>query len=338
MAEDRLSLCIPIDVARAFDSTVSQAQIGADTFQNTPDDDDYLASLIEDAEDEWRVQTDDTMQISRVGVSGQRTTFEQATYKISGHKLTKATFTGVTTEYLPDEDYIMLEQSNILPFDSSAGDAVYFYKGLDETGDGWEEITTDENDIWQILDYREGRFVFQPTRLREEYFDTFGSAFGSVPSALKHLRFAISYRYGALGGSRGRATSTELSAGLTDTETGTVSVADGARFPTGSDSNAIVVLIDREYLRVEPDPANDQMNIVERGVRGTTAASHDSGDRVQYTPPAIRKAVASRAGMQLIGSSQYQDWLPDTESSLDKGDVYDNLESVWTTTVDAMSG
>jgi len=305
MAEDRLSLAIPIDVARAFDSTVSQAQIGADTFQSSTDDTDLLASMIEDAEDEWRVMTDDTMQISRVGVSGQRTTFEQATYKISGHKLTKATFTGVTTEYLPDEDYIMLEQSNILPFDSSAGDAVYFYKGLDETGDGWEEITDDENDVWQILDYREGRFVFQPTRLREEYFDTFGSAFGSVPSALKHLRFAISYRYGALGGSRGRATSTELGAGLTDTETGT---------------------------------ANDQMNIVERGVRGTTATSHDSGDRVQYTPPAIRKAVASRAGMQLIGSSQYQDWLPDTESSLDKGDVYDNLESVWTTTVDAMSG
>jgi len=54
MSNDRLTLAVPVDVARVFDSTVTQAQINQSTFQNSPDDDDLLASMIEDAEDEFR--------------------------------------------------------------------------------------------------------------------------------------------------------------------------------------------------------------------------------------------------------------------------------------------
>lgn len=336
---DRTTLAIPIDVARAFDSTVSQTQIEADMFQDSTNDVDLIQSMIEDAEDEWRLKTNDSMRISRVGVAGQRETFEQPTFKVSGHKLAKGTFTGVWTEYLPQEESIMLENQNVLPFDSSAGDAVYFWRGLAEDGNGWEDITAEEGDVWTILDHRAGRFQFSPQQLANELLDTLNSSrIGALPSFLKRMRFAVSYRYGGLGGSRGRATSTDLSASLSQGQTGTVSVGDGSRFPTGQSAGSIVVLVDREYLRVVPDPANDQMDVVERGVRGTTDVAHDSGDRVQYTPPAIRKAVASRAGMQLINSSVYQDWLPDTESSLDKSEVHDNMEATWSATVAAMSG
>lgn len=338
MAEDRLTHALPLDVARLFDSTVSSAQLTADTFQNSPDDVDLLASMIEDAEAEFHERTDAEMRVGRQGVEGQRESYEQTTSKISGHKLAKGTFSGVWSNYLPEEKEMMLEQGDILPFDSAEGDEVYIYRGLQgNTASRWEDVTDQRGEMWDILDNRSGRFVFSPIETASYVLDSTGGIHGSFPSFLKRMRFAISYRYGALGGNLGRPAQTDLAAGLTDTETGTVAVSDGTGFPSGDDTNAIVVLIGREYLRVVPDPANDQMDIVERGVRGTGGASHSTGDRVQYTPPSVRKAIASRAGMQLVTSGRYSDWLPDTEDSLDKSDVLDQFESTWTQTVEALS-
>jgi hypothetical protein len=295
--------------------------------------------MIEDAESEFYERTGDNLKIGRVGVEGQRESYEQPSYKLSGHKLTKGTFSGVWSEYLPQEQQMMLENQRVLPFDADAGDEVYIYRGLQSGGNSrWEDVTDKQGEMWDILDYREGRFVFSPIETAEYLIDLHtGSLAGTVPSFLKRIRFAVTYRYGGLGGSRSTPTRTELSAQITDTETGSVNVADGTAFPTAGSSGAVVVLIDREYLLVDPDPPNDSMDIVERGVRGTTAASHDSGARVQYTPPSVRKAVASRAGMQLVSSGRYSDWLPDTEDSLDKGDVMDTFEATWTQTIEALS-
>jgi hypothetical protein len=332
----RLDSCLPIDVSKLFDSTVTQTQLDNDTFVGSTDDKDTLASYIEDAAGEFRQQTDVTMQLSRVGVPGNRETFEQTTHKISGHKLTKITFSGVWSDYLPTEKEMVLDNTRLLPFDSSTGDAVYLYKGLDESGNAWEDVTADQGDIWDILDHVGGRFVFSPARIAEEYIDTVSTARGTVPSFLKRIRFAISYRHGAQGGSRQRATSTDLDEDITDTQTGTVSVTDGSGFPTDGGAS-IIVLIDREYVRVVPDPSNNQMEIVERGVRGTDGASHNSGERVQYTPPAVRKAIASRAAMSVIDSGRYQSFLPGEEDSISKGDMMDDFQSTWQTTVDALS-
>lgn len=335
---DRLSLALPIDTARLFDSTVSQAQIDADTFINSGDDPDTLASMIEDAEGEFRRLTDDAMQISRVGVAGQRETFEQPTYKLSGHQLTKGTFTGTWTDYLPEEKSIMLDHDHLLPFDSAAGDSVYLYHGLAESGNTWEDVTDKEGEMWEIVNPVSGRFMFSPLEIADTILTGRPTARGSVPEFIRRMRFAISYRYGGLGGDRGRATATDLDTSLTDTETGSVAVTDGARFPTGTEGGAITVLVGDEYLSVVPDPANDSMDIKQRGIRGTTKASHSSGDRVQYTPPAVRKAVAARAGMTLVQSGRYRGFLPDTEDDLDSSDVIDELEGIWTTTVGALSG
>jgi hypothetical protein len=337
---DRLSLALPVDIARGFfDSTVTQAQIDADTFQNSGDDPDLMASWIEDAEDEFRQRTDEDFRIGRVGVAGQRETYEHATYELSGHKAYRQDFSHHTFDYDYSEVTIRLDNDRVLPFDSAAGDEVYVYRGLG--GDGlaqspWEDITDDEDEIWAVRNHPDGELAIHPLMLHRALMNRYGRLPGGG-QRLQKLRLAVSYRYGALGGDRDRATRTALSASLTDSQTGTVAVDDGARFPTGTDAGSIIVLVDREYMSVVPDPGNDEMDIIERGVRGTTAAAHDSGDSVKYTPPAIRKAVAARAGMQLVSADRYRQFLPDTESDMDAGQVQDEMESVWAATVEAMS-
>lgn len=338
---DRLSLAVPVDVAHLFDSTVSQAQINADTFQNSGDDPDLMASWLEDAEDEFRQRTDEDMRIGRVGVAGQRETYEHATYKLSGHKAYRQSFSHYTFDYDYEEVQINLNNDRVLPFDPTAGDEVYVYRGLGGstsvgTSDAWEDITDDEGEIWAVLDHADGTLAIHPLMLHRALMNRYNSLPGGN-QRLQKLRLAVSYRYGALGGDRDRAARTDLATSLTDSETGTVAVADGSRFPTGQAAGSIVVLVDREYMSVVPDPSNDQMDIIERGVRGTTAAAHDSGDSVKYTPPAVRKAVAARAGMQLTQSDRYRQWLPDTESDMDAGTVYDNLETIWSNTVESLS-
>jgi hypothetical protein len=336
MSDTRTTLALPIDVSRLFDTTVTQAQLNANTFQNSGDDTDLLLSMIEDVEDEFHDATDDTMKLGTVGIPGTRETYEQPAYKISGHKLTKGTFTGVWTEYLPEQKTIPLEKERVLPFDPTEGDEIYIYRGLDDSlGDGWEDVTDERGTMWDILNHREGTLTFSPIETAEYLMDYHvGAVSGSVPSFIKRMRFAISYRYGGLGGSRSTTSETTLAADLADSETGTVGVTDGAGFPGTSE---IIVKIGREYLSVSPNPDTDEMDILERGVRGTDAASHDADDSIQYTPPAVRKAVASRAAQQLVDSSRYGDWLPDTEDDIDKSDMADSFQATWDKTVSALA-
>lgn len=337
----RTSLALPIDVARVFDATVSTTQITSDTFQNSTDDTDLLYSYIEDAEDEFRSLTDNSMRVSRVGVAGQRETYEQVTYDASGHNAYKRNYTGVTSDYEFEEVTTSLAQGRILPFDSTLGDQAYFYRGLSgQTGSGgdqWEDVTSEIGNSWDIINYADGRVVFTPSELwKAQHATTHGISLTGA-GRQRELRFAISYRYGGLGGSRASATETTLDTALTTGDTGATAVGDGSGFPIGNNSGSIIVLIGEEYLEVVPDPANDSMDIISRGVRGTTASSHSSGDRVVYTPPSVRKAVASRAGMQLITSGRYSEWLPDTDDTIDKSEMSDMLEATWDRTIKALS-
>jgi hypothetical protein len=147
------------------------------------------------------------------------------------------------------------------------------------------------------------------------------------------MRFAITYRYGSLGGTRDTTSETTLDAQLSATDTGSIAVTDGSRFPG---SSQIIVKLGREYISVKPDPQNDSMDILERAVRGTEAQEHDSDATVYYTPPAVRNAVASKAAASLANSSRGQKWLPDNEDDLDKGDIIQNLNQTWQTTIDVL--
>lgn len=336
MTAMRLSLCLPVDVPRdAFDVTVTQPQIDAGTFLNTDDDGEALTGYIAAAEDELRQFTDEGMQISRTGVAGKRETYEQQTYQLPGHQQYRARFSQFTFDYDYDEKTIPLDNERVLPFDSTEGDEIYAYRGL---GDGtqWEDITDEQGDAWDVIDNAGGRLVVHPSELYEVMF----GRVGGVPFAgvgLDQLRLAISYRYGGLGGSLARTAQTTLNTSLSTSDTGPTAVADGSRLPTSGVGGTIVMKIGGEYVEVEPDPGGGSIDIKARGVRGTTAESQSSGERVVYTPPAIRKAVAARAGMTLINSSQYRGFLPDSDAELDEGDIYDNLDAAWSTTIDALS-
>jgi len=130
---------------------------------------------------------------------------------------------------------------------------------------------------------------------------------------------------------------TALDVGIDDTETGAVDVADADALPSGVAGPTQVLLIGREYVTATLDRDNGQIVLTERGVRGTTATSHESGDRVQYTPPSMRKAVASRAGIKLINSATYRGWLPDTDADVEPSDILDDLEATWDDTISALT-
>jgi hypothetical protein len=333
---DRTNLALPVDVVRLFDSTVSQGQIDADTFQNTGDDADLLFSFIEDAEDEFHDATNASMRIGREGVSGARETFEQITYDVSGHEQYKRSWTGVAGDYRNTERTTDMNNERVLPFDPTEGDQAYVYRGMGAgQSDDWEDVTDEEGDMWAIVNNRAGRLAFSPVALQRAMRTTNQGLSIGGRNRLREVRFAISYRYGGLGGSRDTTSETSLSNSLAQSTTsGTVDVADGSGFPGTSE---IIVKIGREYLSVRPDPANNQFEILQRGVRGTEAVDHDADDAVQYTPPAVRKAVASRAAHNLANSSRYQKWIPDNEDDISKTDLMQNLNDTWETTIAALS-
>lgn len=335
---DRTTLALPIDVSRVLDHTVTQTQLSNNTFQATPDDRDLLESYIEDAEDEFRALTGGTIGIRRKGTPGRRETFEQLTYKVSGHKLTKGTFTGTWSDYLPEEASVMLDHDAILPFDSTADDAVYLYQGLAESGDTWEDVTDQEGEMWEVLDHTGGRFVFSPWSVAETILTGRPTAFGTVPEFIRRIRFAVSYRYGGLGGSRALAGATTLAEDITDTTTGTVSVDNAARLTeAGELSGSVILKVGDEYLRATVDVGADEIDIAERAVRGTNAVDPDSGDRVQYAPPSVRKWVSLTAGVQLIRSGRYSAYLPDSEDAIDKDQLLSDIQDERGRLTDAFS-
>lgn len=334
MSTSRTTLAIPTDVARNFDSDITQAQLDADQFGAAPDDVDLLQSFLEDAEDEFFMETDSQIKIGRKGNKGQRETFEEVAKKLSGHKQYRRNFSHVTFDYDNRTDTLELANGSILPFDPEEGDAAYLYRGL--RGEGWEDITEDRGELWDIVNYKRGELIISP-ELKRLIRTRNRGGIGLVNNQLERVRIAISYRYGGLGGTRRQAARGTITEELSDSQTGTVSVSGDSTFPTDDAGGGFVVLVDREYILARADPENDELELVERGVRGTQAASHDSDTRFSYTPPAIRKAVAARAAMQLVTSGRYQTWLPDTEDDITKSDLYDELETIWTTTVEALS-
>jgi hypothetical protein len=335
---DRTKLALPTDVGRLFDSTVSQAQIEADTFQNAGDDVDLLESFIEDAEDEFHDATNARMRIGREGVAGARETYEQLTYDISGHEQYKRAWTGVAGDYRNTERVTDLDNKRVLPFDPTEGDEAYIYRGMGPAAgsgsDDWEDVTDQRGELWDIINHRDGRIVISPTTLARSLRTSNHGLSLAGRNRLREVRMAISYRYGGLGGSRNTTSETTLSASLSSGQTDTVSVADGANFPGTSE---IVVSIGREYLSVKPRPDTDEMEILTRGIRGTQDVQHDADAIIHYAPPAVRKAVASRAAENLATSSRYQKWLPDNEDDISKDDMIDQFSSTWERTISALA-
>lgn len=332
---DRLTLALPIDVARVFDHTVTQTQLANNTFQGTPDDKDVLSGHIEDAEDEFRSATDTGVRLSRTGSPGNRETYEQVTHKVKGHQAFKRTFSRTARDYAAREVRNNLAHTRILPFDSTAGDEAHVWRGVSRAANTeWEDITDDIGDTWDIIDYRNGIIVLDPVKLHRAMVAG-GHGVGLAGNRLDEVRIALTYRHGALGGGRAVSGAATLDDALSQGATpDVVALTDAERLPGLGD---VELLIGDEYLLADIDPGAGTMNVLERGNRGTTDVAHSAEDRVQYTPGAVRKAVASRAAMALIQAGRYSAWLPDADDAIDKSDMLESLESTWSGTVEALA-
>lgn len=332
----RTTLALPIDIfIDHFDSTVTQTQLTNNILLGSEDDRDVLASMLEGAEDEFRQQASLDVRLSRVGSPGDRTTYEQVTYEVPGHENYKRQWSRVGGDYLNQEVEKDLKHDRVLPFDSSEGDEAFLYRGVSGAASGqWDDVTADQGRLWDIVDHRSGTLVFHPVEVDRAMLAG-AAGVGISRGRLRELRFAITYRHGALGGGRGVAGGTTLTEALTASGTpNALGVDDASRLPA---SDGVTLLLDGEYIEADVDASTDTLDVLQRGIRNTTGAAHSSGDVVVYTPPSVRKAVAARAGMQVVQAGRYQSWLPDSDDAIDKDAMLEEFRGTWNSTLEAMS-
>jgi hypothetical protein len=335
---DRATLALPIDVARGnFDFQVTQTQLSNNTFLGSADDRDVLFGLVEDAEDEFRRRADLNTRVSRVGIPGNPETYEQWTYQVKGHEAFKQSWARTSRDYRPTEAERNLNNDRVMPFDSSNGDEVRVYRGMrGTTSDTWEDVTDQQGDLWDVVDHQSGTLVLHPVEIhRAMQAHAHGIGGGGQ---LRQVRVAICYRHGGLGRGRSLVRSTELGESITSSDTGSVSVDDSDVIPSGVAGAPPILKVGDEYIRATPDRSTDTIDVAERGVRGTSADSHDSGDRVVYVPPAVRTTVSARAAMKLLLGERYNAYLPDADDAIDIGEMLDELRATWESTLSAVGG
>jgi hypothetical protein len=326
-----------MDVVRIIDTNTAEAQIDVNDFVASGDDRDTIQQFIEDAEGEFYELTDTDLRISREGKPGVRESYESVTYKLSGHKQYRRSFSHATFDYSYREGTVHLDNTRVLPFDSAEGDEAYLYKGLGENMTGWEDVTDERGEWWDIIGHREGLVAFDPNQLIRSRTGGDRDGLGVAEGRLRNLRLNISYRHGQLERSRSAYATTELDEALTDSQTGSVSVVDLADLPEGPTSENVVLTVNGEHIHAQINRTADTLDIVARGIRGTDAKSHDAGETVAYVPPQYRKAVAARAGVQLLNAWRYTGYLPDTDTDIENSDVAEELQRIWEGTVEALS-
>jgi len=333
----RTSLALPVDpFIDFFDSTVSQTQLSNNTVLGSSDDRDILLSQISGAEDEFRNATNLGLRVGRAGVPGDVATYKRVTYDVKGHEAFKRNWARTARDYRPTEVETNLPNKRILPIDSSEGDEVRIYRGMDsDTDEAWDDVTSDQGDLWDIIDHRDGTLVIHPVEIHKA-MNRSQTGVG-LGSQLRQVQLKLTYRFGGLGGDRGvfGETSRSGSGEVIDSSAtpDSLSVADAGDLVDGSD---VTLKVESEYLRADIDTDNDTIDVKERGIRNTTAAAHDAGVDVVFTAPAIRKAVGGRAAAAVIETQRYEQFLPESDPDIDKSELLDRIESTWSDTVDAM--
>jgi len=213
------------------------------------------------ASQRWDEQTGTPMRSVRVGAPGAPETY--AVHDAPGRRSPLV---------------ISLDNDNIQPIDSSTGDTIE----LRTSRDSYEDITDSVGDEW-VIDYRRGQLKL--------FRFLVGRAFFEAPDE----RFVrLTYRHGALGGSRQRGAETTLDGSVTAGDT-TLSVTDAARLPQTPLVVALGTTRSYEYARVTDIDRNTDTLTVSRGVNQTDASDHSDGATVQYCPADVREAVAAAA-------------------------------------------
>jgi len=302
MAQDAL-YCTPIDVFRHFNPQLNDNSLSSNAVIGSGDDRELIMGAIEDASGEFDDLTRRAHRTTRVGSPGA-----PPTYEYQGADVYRANRWPVEVE---------LDHDHILPFDSTEGDSLEIRTGKDT----WQDITGEAGNQF-VVDHRRGCITLYRRLRRMFWFD--------APDR-RYIR--ASYRYGGLGGSRNQGGQTSLTSDITDTDT-TLDVEDASRLQ----SSGVIALGNREYVRVSSVDYDADTLTVSRGVRGTAAVAHTSGDVVHYCPLSVRNGVAARAAQEMVRYDDWVDQLVENGQGLDPQSKIDDWQSTWEQTLSKHSG
>lgn len=292
----RTPYCLPVDVLRKFDPTLSQSDLSNDKMFGNDDLEKWRAEVA-DACDEFDQQTDNAHRLTHVGRGDSWEYHDAELRKHQG---------GVK---------VFLDHMNVLPFDYAEGDRVQ----IRTTRQNWRDIT-ESTDRYR-LNAPDGILQIFTRRV---------SIAGRNRRAMISDNIRVKYRYGALGGTRDRAGQTNLASGVVAGDS-TIDVDNVDRLPRsglvliGSDGTN-----DPEYIRFNGvDETNDQLQNVSRGARGTSDTAHESGTEVHYCPMDIRKAVAGRVAMEFVRSDDIAGNLSTPDDNVSHSDRIDDWKEDW---------
>lgn len=267
----RTDYCTIHDVLRAFDPSLDADELAAPDNEYLGGDNtlEFVQTALEGAEADWEADTNTYFRPATYGTPG-----EYGTY----HWLSKDDLINEESFSKPTRFYL---RPNLIPF---SGDDELLYR---TSTDSFTPI--DPSD--RMINWATGEV---------ELYDVLGRSYFKARTNRLFYRSPIvaRYRYGAGGhrtGDAGETTTTEsIASGDSNPSVG---IADAARLPP--DLRKPVLIGQSEYARIDVDRANDEITLTDRGVRGTEAKDHDSGATVHFCPLDVRKAVASKAAIEL---------------------------------------
>jgi len=290
--EFRSNYATPIGVLRVFDPRLDAEELdtdigeylGAETLSK-------IQSELEAAESQLEADTNTTFRLATYGQEGQYGTY---------HWIPKDDLINEESQSRPTRFYL---RPNLIPFDPDEGDELAYRTGTDS----FSPIPESQ----YMVNWRTGEV---------ELFDVFGTSYFAkrVNRPYQASPIVARYRYGA-GGHRTREPGqTSLTATVDDTVGATVSVDNTDRIPPNT--NEPVLIGRNELAQIDVDRNAGEITLTNRGVDGTIAQSHDSGDIVHYCPTDIRQAARAKAAMKL------NDWDFFVERITQRVD-YGNVES-----------
>jgi len=295
----RLTYATVLDVSRRFDPRLDEAALLAgELLEGAADDIETIQSRLDGVESSWDRQAT-PMQSVPVGSRSVPKRYDA-----------KGT---------PWPVNIYLDHNNIAPFDPAQGDFIETRTGRDQ----YTDITNQEGSAW-TADYDTGVITIY----------RYPGA-GQLPAfyQIRDQFVQISYRTTA-GGDQFRAGETTLTSSIDSNDTQTVDVANAAQLPR----NGGVMLLGgatipgAEYVTVENvDHANNTVEITGRGLRGTSGAGHEAGDRIHFCPMDVREAVAAKAAAELAMAEDFTEWLFDGD--VDRQTRMDTYEEEWTNAI-----
>lgn len=291
----RTPYCLPVDALRKFDPTLSQSDLSDDALFAGDDLEKWRAE-VEDACDEFDTKTGNAQRLTYVGRGGAWE-YQDATMR---------RHTGGVKVYL--------DHRNVLPIDSAEGDTIQVRK----TRDSWRDVTSD-TDLWR-LNAPKGTLHLFTRRI---------PVTGRYRRAYINDNVRVKYRYGALGGERGRSGQTTLASSLA-AGASSMDVDNAERLPR----SGLVMISDgagtNEYVRyTSADISADSLSGLNRGRRGTNDVQHSSGETVHYCPLDIRKAVAGRVAMEFVGSDDIAGNLATPDDNVSFSDRIDTWKEDW---------